>query len=303
MDTLSPSTASRWEPTLLAVLLVMLCFTLALLAFSRPDYRRFAQVAEGLAAGFGRAGALQEEPIPLGSAVVARSFVPEGEPVPVDAPWTGSGQLPPLDLPPLAATSAPEGPAPELLSPVSAGVDAVVARTRAEAATLAARFRQGIARGEVEIETRGRSTVLRLLEKGAFTAGSQALTAAMRGQIEELGPLLAADPGLLVLRSHHAGANPGEASDWAVSAGRAAAVADALQARAPAIAPRLTVVAYGASRQPADARPGRRNRVEIALMQPLTPELVAALDALRKASPEAAAGFASRLDPQTTEVP
>jgi hypothetical protein len=36
------SPASRWMPTLLATVLVMLCFTLVLLSFSRPDYRRFA---------------------------------------------------------------------------------------------------------------------------------------------------------------------------------------------------------------------------------------------------------------------
>ena len=40
------SPASRWMPTLLATLLVMLCFTVVLLSFSRPDYRRFAQVAD-----------------------------------------------------------------------------------------------------------------------------------------------------------------------------------------------------------------------------------------------------------------
>jgi hypothetical protein len=58
------SPASRWMPTLLATVLVMLCFTLVLLSFSRPDYRRFAQVAEGLDSGFGRAGALGAEPVP-----------------------------------------------------------------------------------------------------------------------------------------------------------------------------------------------------------------------------------------------
>jgi hypothetical protein len=45
------------------------------------------------------------------------------------------------------------------------------------------------------------------------------------------------------------------------------------------------------------------NRVEIAILQPLTPELLAALDALRKVSPEAAAGVESRLDLHATEVP
>ena len=299
------SPASRWMPTLLATLLVMLCFTVVLLSFSRPDYRRFAQVAEGLGAGFGRAGALGAEPVPLGNAVVARSFAPAGEPVPVDSPWRGSGQLPPLVMPAVAAPAVPEAPPPALVDPVKSGVNALIAGTRAEAGRLAGRFGPGIARGEIEIEARGRSAVLRVLEKGSFAAGSPTLTPAMQSQLAELGALLAAEPGEFLLRSYHAGATPGAPSDWFLSAARAAAVAEALQAPAPAIAERLTVLAYGATRPPADARvrTGRVNRVDIVITRTLTPELRVALDALRNHTPQSAATFEALLDPQATEVP
>lgn len=292
-------------PALLATVVALLCFTVVLLSFSRPDYRRFAQVAGGLEAGFGRAGALPEEPVPLGNSVVSRSFVPEGEPVPVDSPWTGSGQLPPLDLPPVAAPAPAAGPPPQLVATVKAGVDALIAGTRAGAGTLAARLTQGIARGEIEIETRGRTVVLRLLAGGAFALNASRLEPAMRVQIEELGAALAADPASLVLRAYHSGARTAGASEWTLSAGRAAAVAEALQARNAALEARLTVVVHGATQPPADApaRPGRGSRVEIVITRPLTPELTAALDSLREDAPQAALAFEKMLDPHAMEVP
>ena len=292
-------------PALLATLVALLCFTVALLSFSRPDYRRFAQVAEGLETGFGRAGALQEEPVPLGSSVVSRAFVPEGEPVPVDAAWTGSGQLPPLDVSPVAASVRADAPPPEQVAAVKAGVDALIAGTRAGAGSLAARLTQGISRGEVEIETRGRTVVLRLLESGSFAANASRLEPAMRVQLEELGAALGVDPASLVLRAYHAGARTTDASDWSLSAGRAAAVADALQARNAALAARLTVIAYGATQPPPDARtrPGRGNRVEIVITRSLTPELAASLDSLREDAPQAALTFEKMLDPTATEAP
>lgn len=295
----------RWMPTLLAILLVLLCFTMALLSLSRPDYRRFPQAAAGLEAAFGRAGALEQEPVPLGNAVVTRAFFPEGEPVPLDAPWTGSGQLPPLDLPPIAAPAVQAGPPPELLATATSGADALVARARAAAAALAGRFTASIARGEVEIEARGRTTVLRLLERGAFAPGSARLEPAMRQQLADLGAALAPDPGLLTLRSHHTAARSSGASDWSLSAGRAAAVADALQSGSASLADRTTIVAYGATQLPADAlaRPARANRVEVVITQPLTPELRTALDTLRREAPQLALDLGTQLDPQTAEEP
>lgn len=294
--------AGRWMPLLLAMLVAMLCFTVTMLALSRPDYRRFAEVAGGLEFGFGHEGTLAAEPVPHGNAVVAQAFFPEGEPVPVDAAWNGSGQLPPLDLPPVAAAA---GPAPGIPATVKADADALIARARVLAAALAGRFSAAIAGGEVEIEARGRRTILRLLEKGTFAPGSIQLDPARRKALEALAPLLTADGPSCVLRGHHAGAKPGEASDWALSAARAAAVAEALQAGDAALAPRLSVVAYGATRPPATPRAGARHasRVELTITQTLTPELAAALATLRISAPAPAAALDALLDSAPPEVP
>ncbi len=127
----------------------------------------------------------------------------------------------------------------------------------------------------------------------------------MRVQIEELGAALAADPASLVLRAYHTGARTAGASEWTLSAGRAAAVAEALQARNAALEARLTVVVHGATQPPADApaRPGRGSRVEIVITRPLTPELAAALDSLLEDAPQAALAFEKMLDPHAMEVP
>lgn len=300
------SPAERWMSPLLATLLVMLCLAVAMLSLSTPDYRRFALVAGGMEGGFGRESVLEQEPVPHGNAVVARSFYPEGEPVPVDAHWSGSGELPPLDLPTVAAPAPPAAPAdptPERLASVKAGVDALVARARSDAGALAQRFAAGIARGEVEIEARGRTTVLRFLESGSFAPGSLRLEPARRKDLEGLGPVLAADPGQFVLRGHHSGSRPGEASDWVLSASRAAAIAEALQAGNAALATRITVVAHGATRPPPGTRVDRANRVELVITQPLTPELAAALDTLRSSAPGSVVALDAVLDPKPAEVP
>ena len=203
----------RWLPTFTVVLLAIVCMLVVMLSLSRPDYRRLALVSGELAAGFGNEDSLAGDPVPLGASVIVPDFHPDGEPSPIDKPWQGSGQLPPLELPvaavpPAAAATAaprPPGPTPESRALAHTAVDALIAGARKQAGALAARFGGGISRGEVEIETRGRTVVLRLLEKGSFAPGSTILLPAMRKQLQDVASVVAAQPGPLVLRGHHAG--------------------------------------------------------------------------------------------------
>ena len=306
----------RWLPTFTVLLLAIVCMLVVMLSLSRPDYRRFALVSGELAAGFGNEDSLAGDPVPLGASVIVPDFHPDGEPSPIDKPWQGSGQLPPLELPvaavPPAATPTPApqppGPTSESRALARSAVDALVAGARKQAGALAARFGGGISRGEVEIETRGRTVVLRLLEKGSFAPGSTILLPAMRKQLQDVASVVAAQPGPLVLRGHHAGAAATGPSDWTLSAGRAAAMAEVLQGKGGIDPDRLTVVAHGASR-PLVARglprAERNTRVELVITQPVDAALRATLDMLAASHEELDAGVALEqiLDPPAAEVP
>ena len=306
----------RWLPTFTVLLLAIVCMLVVMLSLSRPDYRRFALVSGELAAGFGNEDSLAGDPVPLGASVIVPDFHPDGEPSPIDKPWQGSGQLPPLELPvaavPPAATPTPApqppGPTSESRTLARSAVDALVAGARKQAGALAARFGGGISRGEVEIETRGRTVVLRLLEKGSFAPGSTILLPAMRKQLQDVASVVAAQPGPLVLRGHHAGAAATGPSDWTLSAGRAAAMAEVLQGTGGIEPGRLTVVAHGASR-PLGARglprAERNTRVELVITQPVDAALRATLDMLAASHEELDAGVALKqiLDPPAAEVP
>ena len=306
----------RWLPTFTVVLLAIVCMLVVMLSLSRPDYRRFALVSGELAAGFGNEDSLAGDPVPLGASVIVPDFHPDGEPSPIDKPWQGSGQLPPLELPvaavPPAATPTPApqppGPTSESRALARSAVDALVAGARKQAGALAARFGGGISRGEVEIETRGRTVVLRLLEKGSFAPGSTILLPAMRKQLQDVASVVAAQPGPLVLRGHHAGAAATGPSDWTLSAGRAAAMAEVLQGTGGIDPDRLTVVAHGASR-PLVARglprAERNTRVELVITQPVDAALRATLDMLAASHEELDVGVPLEqiLDPPAAEVP
>ncbi len=309
----------RWLPTFAVVLLAIVCMLVVMLSLSRPDYRRFALVSGGLAAGFGNEDAFADDRVPLGASVIVPDFHPEGEPAPIDKLWQGGGQLPPLELPvavvPPAATATatpapelPPGPTPESRALAHAAVDALVAGARKQAGALAARFGGGISRGEVEIETRGRTVVLRLLEKGSFAPGSTTLLPAMRKQLQDVASVVAAQPGPLVLRGHHAGAAATGPSDWTLSAGRAAAMAEVLQGTGGIDPGRLTVVAHGASRPlvpPASPRAERNTRVELVITQPIDAALRATLDMLAASREKLDGGVPLEqiLDPPAAEVP
>ena len=306
----------RWLPTFTVLLLAIVCMLVVMLSLSRPDYRRFALVSGELAAGFGNEDSLAGDPVPLGASVIVPDFHPDGEPSPIDKPWQGSGQLPPLELPvaavPPAATPTPApqppGPTSESRALARSAVDALVAGARKQAGALAARFGGGISRGEVEIETRGRTVVLRLLEKGSFAPGSTILLPAMRKQLQDVASVVAAQPGPLVLRGHHAGAAATGPSDWTLSAGRAAAMAEVLQGKGGIDPGRLTVVAHGASR-PLVARglprAERNTRVELVITQPVDAALRATLDMLAASHEELDVGVPLEqiLDPPAAEVP
>ncbi|MFM7785040.1 MAG: hypothetical protein ACKPE6_10430, partial [Gammaproteobacteria bacterium] len=145
-----------WLPGFAATATVMLCFLLVVMSFAEFDLRRYREVSSAFARGFGVAESA--EAIPAGQGVGARAFVPRWPaPIPISESWRGEPVLPDIDIAPAPADVAEPAPA-DATEPLSAqssatvqetapdeallagtreAIAAAVARTRADAVTLA----------------------------------------------------------------------------------------------------------------------------------------------------------------------
>lgn len=302
-----------WLPGFAATATVMLCFLLVVMSFAEFDLGRYREVSSAFARGFGVADSA--EAIPAGRGVGARAFVPRWPaPTPISERWRGEPVLPGLDIAPPPAdaaepvpadateTASPRGsaaapktaPDEALLASTREAIAVAVTRTRADAVTLARRLQAPIGQGQLELETRGLSILLRISEDAAFVPGSRALATDWARLLGELPGLLTVPPTAVVIHGHTDTPEPGlraAARAWADSAARAAAVAGALLSDRRLDARLLGLSAHADTRPlaPNDsvANRARNRRVEILIEQGPEPGLVEGVEALRNSAPEA----------------
>ncbi len=303
-------TPPGWLPGFAATATVMLCFLLVVMSFAEFDLRRYREVSSAFARGFGVERAV--EPAPAGRGVGVRSVVPRWpEPLPISEPWRGELDLPPIDIAELPAPAPPSGlaepshgaapaevvvsaPDEARIASTREAIAAAVARTRADAVALAGRLQGPIGQGELELETRGLSILLRLSADAVFVPGARALDTGWARLLGELPVLLTVPPTAVVVHGHTDAPEPGRRAAsraWADSAAVAAAVAGALLADQRIDARRMQLSVHADTRPlaPNDSRDNRaRNRrVEILIEQGPDPALAEDIEALRAAAPEA----------------
>lgn len=299
-----------WLPGFAATATVMLCFLLVVMSFAEFDLRRYREVSAAFSRGFGATEA--PEAIPAGQGVAARAFAPRWpEPLPISEAWHGALALPPIEIPeaptPTPAPAAAPSPPPQtppaardeatdeaLLSATREAIAAAVTRTRTDAVALARRLEGPIGTGELELETRGLSILLRVHEDAAFVPGSRALDTTWARLLGELPGLLTVAPSAVVVHGHTDAPEPGlraASRAWADSAARAAAVAGALLSDRRLDARRMALSAHADTRPVAPndsaANRARNRRIEILIEQGPEPGLREGLEALRAAEPEA----------------
>lgn len=296
-----------WLPGFAATATVMLCFLLVVMSFAEFDLRRYREVSGAFARGFGVDEAA--EAIPAGRGVGARAVVPRWpQPLPISEPWHGELDLPPIDIaeaPAQAPPAEPASPAPPpaaavpardeaLLASTREAIAAAVTRTRADAVAIARRLQEPIGKGELELETRGLSILLRLSADAAFVPGVRALDTGWARLLGELPGLLTVAPTAVVVHGHTDAPEPGlraASRAWADSAAHAAAVAGALLSDRRLDARRMGLSAHADTRPlaPNDsaANRARNRRVEILIELGPDPALREGIEALRAASPEA----------------
>jgi chemotaxis protein MotB len=255
-------------PTFADVMTLLMCFFVLLLSFSELDVRRYKQIASSMSRAFGVQPVLATEPMPMGTSIAARDFAPPAmPPTPISEAWAPQAPSPELQ-------KSEEQRKLELTTRMKKSIEASFRSTQADADQLAAKLSGAIGRGEVEVETRGRTIVLRIREKGSFDSGSAELKATYQHLLHDVRDTLARQPGVITVRGHTDDVPIATArfrSNWDLSSARAVSVAHELLAEGVVDRRRVSIAGY------ADTRPlvpndnpehrARNRRVEIVIDQ------------------------------------
>ena len=139
---------------------------------------------------------------------------------------------------------------------------------------VALKLREQIVDGSIELESLGQQIIIRIREKGSFSAGSAFLQPQFIPVIREIGSLLADMPGEISVSGHSDSqqiSNELYSSNWDLSAQRAVAVAEILRL-VPNFDEKRMLVMGRADTQPLviegqEVDSDRSRRVEIAINQ------------------------------------
>jgi chemotaxis protein MotB len=278
----------RWMPTFADVMTLLMCFFVLLLSFAEMDVRRYRQIAGSMAEAFGVQRLTEVDAIPMGTSIIARDFVPAPvQPTPISEPYLPAGELKQLQSPP-QPEPPPEPKNVELTEQMKRNVQALIRQTQDDAAALAQQLAGPIGRGEVEVEARGRTIVLRIREKGSFNSGSADLQPVYQGLLHQVRDTVAKQGGALMIRGHTDDVPIATArfrSNWELSSARAVSVAQELLAERVIDPRRISISGH------ADTRPlvpndspehrARNRRVEIVINQGIDRDTREQLEALK----------------------
>jgi len=220
------------------------------------------------------------ENVPMGNSVITPEFAPAmARPTPISEPWPGQD------------AGAREAP-PDLTGEIRRRVEARIRATQGDAAALAEKLAGPIARGDVEIETRGRRIVVRIRERGSFASGSADLRPEYRTLLPQFRDVLATQQGEVAVHGHTDDvpiATSRYRSNWELSSARAVSVAEQLLAGGALDPHRLSVSGFADTHPllPNDSPAGReRNRrVEIVVDQGIDEQMRGELDLLKAQDP------------------
>jgi chemotaxis protein MotB len=241
-----------------------------------------------MAEAFGVQRLTEVDAIPMGTSIIARDFVPAPvQPTPISEPYLPAGELKQLQSPP-QPEPPPEPKNVELTEQMKRNVQALIRQTQDDAAALAQQLAGPIGRGEVEVEARGRTIVLRIREKGSFNSGSADLQPVYQGLLHQVRDTVAKQGGALMIRGHTDDVPIATArfrSNWELSSARAVSVAQELLAERVIDPRRISISGH------ADTRPlvpndspehrARNRRVEIVINQGIDRDTREQLEALK----------------------
>jgi chemotaxis protein MotB len=295
-----PPGLAAWMGTFADLMTLLMCFFVLLLSFAEMDAMKFKRLAGSMAQAFGVQNKLQVKDIPKGTSVIAQEFSPgRPEPTPINEIYQKTDDLTELSLEvecaaefEVEAGAVDQQAGVQREMEVSEAVRQLIEETKADARDVAKALSEQIAKGEVEVETRGRQIIVRIREQGSFPSGSAELAPQYVEVFRDVRNILATKNGKVSVEGHTDDIPISTArfrSNWDLSSARAVSVAHELLQNGGMSPQRIEVSGFAetrplASNETADGRATNR-RVEIIVRQGWTQQVKNELQTLKEESP------------------
>ncbi|MDI9246314.1 MotB family protein [Marinobacter sp. CHS3-4] len=211
-----------WVVTFADLMSLLMCFFVLLLSFSEIDAQKFKQIAGELSKAFGVQREVPALEIPEGTSPIFDKFSPAPpEPTPLEQVKQ--------------ATTTEEPNIETLKSPEETAVaEAVQEQMDERVDSILAVLEPAVADGRINVSQDQARIIIRIEEKGSFPSGSAEITYEFEGLLLDMAEVLGDMPGDIAIEGHTDDVpirTNRFASNWNLSAARAAAVANVLLAR------------------------------------------------------------------------
>jgi chemotaxis protein MotB len=287
--------APAWMATFADLMSLLVVFFVLLLSFSEMDVQKYKQIAGSMKMAFGVQRDMPLEDIPMGTSIVAQEFSPgKTEPTPLETirQVTEETREPSLRVgDPSAEETRSELSAEEARALLEEKVQALLLETEADAEKLREILADEVQTDKVDIETDGRSIIVRIRENGSFPSGSATLNSDFLPVMARLREALSEIPGTIAVEGHtdDVPVRGGRfESNWDLSANRALSVTHELLRGDLLANERMMLVGYAETRPftENDSPEGRamNRRVELVIRQGLDDSREENLEAVREAS-------------------
>jgi len=281
---------------------LLMCFFVLLLSFAEMDAMKFKRLAGSMAQAFGVQNKIDLNDPPKGTSIIAQEFSPgRPEPTPINEIYQHTDDITQLSLDVECAAEydveagaeSQEAGVQEKVE-ISERIEQLIEETKADAVDLATALSEQIAKGEVEIETKGRQIIVRIREKGSFASGSATLANNYLPLLQEVRDVLASKEGSISVQGHTdsipMNANARFRSNLELSGSRSASVAQELLAEAVINPRRISISGFGDTKplgsNETSAGRAKNRRVEIVIQQGLDEGMQNDLELLREDDPD-----------------
>ena len=288
-----PAGSPAWMATFADLMSLLMCFFVIILSFSELDVIKYKQIAESMKDAFGVQQKMELTSIPKGTSVVATEFqpgIPEPTPLERIEQVTTNQDLNSLRI---GNPDAQETEAREVKDLITEEMEMLIEETELDAEMLRRLLRAEIEAGQIDVESEGRTIVIRIREKGSFPSGSAQLDIGFLAVLDKTGYALNEIKGRIFIEGHTDNVPINTArygSNWDLSAARSVAVAERLL-EGPKMDPiRLTISGHADTRPqaPNQSWEGRaqNRRVEVIVKQPLNESQSSLIREMRETNPE-----------------
>jgi chemotaxis protein MotB len=310
----APSGSPAWMATFADLMSLLMCFFVLLLSFSEMDVLKYKQVAGSMKDAFGVQNKIKVKDIPKGTSIIAKEFSP-GDPTPTQIKTIN--QITTDITQRSLKVGNPNAPAsntknvkvinikkPQTKKLLEERFKSLVAKTEADAEKLKKILKKEIESGKIDIETEGRSIIIRIRERGSFPSASATLHHDFIPVIATLRTALKDIPGKIAVEGHsdNIPINRGAfKSNWDLSASRALTVTHELIQKNILDDNRFMVIGL-ADTQPREPNTNAQNRaqnrrVEIIIRQGLDEVTTTSLEDIQKSGNE------DTQEPDTENIP